>query len=244
MPTSRRISVSAPRPICSIVSSTSRVAPRSVVEHAPLGACLHDHHRDVVGDRVVQLARDPRALLDDRLARGDVALPLGELRAPLAVADDAADEQHHHERDDCEGHAVGQSPGRPGRRGEVADEHEHRHRREPARRRPDRQSRRARRARRSRYRRSACRPRPANATPPCFARQPRQTADSGGERRRSRRARARRAPRRAGGRSASCVSQISSSAATSSTAARPRSTSTDRPDSRTKMKTPMRTGSR
>ena len=37
-------------------------------------------------DHVVQLARDPRPLLDHRLARRDVALALGELGAALAVA--------------------------------------------------------------------------------------------------------------------------------------------------------------
>ena len=76
--------------------------PPLAVEHAPLGARLDDHHRDVVRDHVVQLARDPRPLLDDRLARGEVALALGELGAALAVADDAADEQHHDECDHAE----------------------------------------------------------------------------------------------------------------------------------------------
>ena len=93
--------MSAPRPIRSIVSSTSRVEP-SALEHAPLGAGLHDHHRDVVRDRVVQLARDPRPLLDDCLPRRDVALALGQLRAPLAIADHAVDQQDHHRRDDHE----------------------------------------------------------------------------------------------------------------------------------------------
>ena len=106
------------------------------VERAPLGAGLHDHHRDVVGDRVVQLPRDSRALLDDRLARGDVALPLGELRAPLAIDDHAADEQHHDQRDDGEGHTLVQRPARPGGGGEIADEHECGAGGKPARRRP------------------------------------------------------------------------------------------------------------
>ena len=53
-------------------------------------------------DCVVQLTRDPGPLLHHRLAGGEVALALGELGAPLSVADHAADEQHHHRRDDCE----------------------------------------------------------------------------------------------------------------------------------------------
>jgi hypothetical protein len=76
------------------------------VERAPLGAGLDDHHRHVVCDRVVQLSRDACAFLDDRLARGDVALALGQLRATLAIADDAADEQHDDERDDGERDAL------------------------------------------------------------------------------------------------------------------------------------------
>ena len=110
-----------------------------VAEHAPLGAGLQDDHRDVVRDHVVQLTRDPRPFLDDRLARGHVALALGDLRAPLAVADDAADEQHHHGRDDGERHRAVQASLRPGARGEV-DRHDQRQaEREAARRRPDRQ---------------------------------------------------------------------------------------------------------
>ena len=87
MPTRRRISVSAPRPICSIVSSTSRVEAFASPSTPPLGTGLDDDHRDVVGDHVVQLARDPRPLLDDRLPRGHIALALGDPCAPLAVAD-------------------------------------------------------------------------------------------------------------------------------------------------------------
>ena len=59
-----------------------------VVEHAPLGAGLDDHHRHVVGDHVVQLARDPGPFLDDGLTSRDVALALGEPYTALAVADD------------------------------------------------------------------------------------------------------------------------------------------------------------
>ena len=96
MPSSRRISVSALAAalLDRLQHFTRRGVP--VAEHAPLGAGLHDDHRDVVGDHVVQLARDPRPLLDDRLARSHVALALRDLRTPLTVADHAADEQHHH----------------------------------------------------------------------------------------------------------------------------------------------------
>jgi hypothetical protein len=48
------------------------------LEHALGSACLHDHHRHVVGDDVVQLARDPSALDRDRGLRLQLAL-LGEL---------------------------------------------------------------------------------------------------------------------------------------------------------------------
>ena len=47
----------------------------------------------------MQLARDPRPLLDHRLTRREVALALGELGTALAVADDTADEHHHDECD-------------------------------------------------------------------------------------------------------------------------------------------------
>ena len=47
------------------------------------GADLEHHHADGVGDDVVQLARDPRALLGDRDARRGLALALGVRRALL-----------------------------------------------------------------------------------------------------------------------------------------------------------------
>src|SRR5439155_20987886 len=81
----------------------TRRAPRAV-EDSALGPRLHDHHRDVVGARVVQLARDLRSLLDDRLARGDVALTLRDLRSALAVAEDPAHQEHHDQRDRRELH--------------------------------------------------------------------------------------------------------------------------------------------
>ena len=96
----------------------ARRAVRSA-EHAPLCTRLHHHDRDVVGDHVVQLTRDPCALLDDRLARGHVALALGDPRAALAVADDAADEEHHDDRADGERACVVQVPLRVGSQGEV-----------------------------------------------------------------------------------------------------------------------------
>ena len=49
----------------------------------PDGADLQHHHADGVGDDVVQLARDPRALLGDRDPRRGLALPLGLARALL-----------------------------------------------------------------------------------------------------------------------------------------------------------------
>ena len=49
----------------------------------PDGADLEHHHAHGVGDDVVELARDPRALLGDRDARRCLSLPLGEGRAHL-----------------------------------------------------------------------------------------------------------------------------------------------------------------
>ena len=51
-------------------------AGRVAAEQPAHATRLQDHHRDAVGDRVVQLARDPRALLDDRGAGLLLALEL------------------------------------------------------------------------------------------------------------------------------------------------------------------------
>ena len=101
-----------------LLDRLQNLARRAVVrlEHPALGAGLDDHHRDVVRDRVVQLARDPRSLLDDRLSRDDVPLALGQLDSPLAVSEHAPHEQHDDERDDRERRAVAQRRARPDRR--------------------------------------------------------------------------------------------------------------------------------
>ena len=54
---------------------------------APRGAGLDAHHADVVGDDVVQLARDPYALLEHRPAGVllALALELGRLRGEFAL---------------------------------------------------------------------------------------------------------------------------------------------------------------
>ena len=80
----------------------------------------------MVGDHVVQLACDPGALLDDRLARGHVAFALGDPGAPLAVADDAADEQHHHRLTTANGTALVHVRLRPGDGGKVDRDDERR----------------------------------------------------------------------------------------------------------------------
>ncbi len=49
---------------------------RSVVDDRAGGPGLHAHHRDVVGDDVVQLAGDAHAVEGDGLRRGDLALAL------------------------------------------------------------------------------------------------------------------------------------------------------------------------
>ena len=54
-----------------------------VGELVPDGADLEHHHADRVGDDVVELARDPRALLRDGDARRRLALALGLDRALL-----------------------------------------------------------------------------------------------------------------------------------------------------------------
>jgi hypothetical protein len=55
-----------------------------------------------VRDRVVQLAGDPGPLLHDGLAGGDVSLAFGQPGAAVAVADDAADEEHYNHGSDSE----------------------------------------------------------------------------------------------------------------------------------------------
>ena len=75
--------------------------PVRLVEHTALGARLHDHHRDVVRDRVVQLARDPRPLFDHRLPRATSRSRSASCSAALAVAETRG-QQHHHKRHDRE----------------------------------------------------------------------------------------------------------------------------------------------
>jgi len=110
-----------------------------IAQPAPFGAGLQHHHRDVMGDHVVQLARDPRPLLDHRLARRHVALALGHLRAPLTVADNVSHEQHHDDRHDRERDRATEASTRSQARGE---QHGHEHRQpecEPPRRCPHRE---------------------------------------------------------------------------------------------------------
>ena len=60
-----------------------RVLGERLGKLVPDGADLEHHHADGVGDDVVELARDPRALLGDGDARRRLALPLGLRRACL-----------------------------------------------------------------------------------------------------------------------------------------------------------------
>ena len=76
-PSSRRISVSAVRPACSTARERVAVLAERVGQPVPHGADLEHHHADGVGDDVVQLAGDARALLGDGDAGGGGALPLG-----------------------------------------------------------------------------------------------------------------------------------------------------------------------
>ena len=80
-PSRRRIS--AERGAARLLDSPERVpvlveGPRQLV---PDGSDLEHHHAHRVGDDVVELARDPRALLGDRDPRGGLTLPLRERRA-------------------------------------------------------------------------------------------------------------------------------------------------------------------
>ena len=111
----------------------------------PLGAGLHDHHAHVVRDEVVQLARDPCALVGHRGLRDDLALALEQLRAggerlgaQLAAAYRPAQQDHRGARGHREQDRVldlGRAEGRDGvgddQRGQAGDE--------AARARPDRE---------------------------------------------------------------------------------------------------------
>ena len=106
MPSSRRASTSAWRPACSIEVSASRVDVLLGPQRVALGAGLDDHHADVVRHEVVQLARDPGALLGHRLVGAQLVLALEQLGArgervgaQLAAADGAADEDHREDRE-------------------------------------------------------------------------------------------------------------------------------------------------
>ena len=75
--------MSAVRPARSTPLSASRSSASVVGQLVPHGADLEDHHADGVGDDVVELARDPRALLRHRDPRRGLTLPLGLGRACL-----------------------------------------------------------------------------------------------------------------------------------------------------------------
>ena len=65
------------RPVCSTPLSASLSSRERLGQLVPDGADLQHHHADGVGDDVVELARDPRALLGDGDAGRRLALPLG-----------------------------------------------------------------------------------------------------------------------------------------------------------------------
>ena len=71
------------RPVCSTPLERLPVLRERSRELVPDGADLEHHHADGVGDDVVQLARDPRALLGDGDAGRRLALALGLGRALL-----------------------------------------------------------------------------------------------------------------------------------------------------------------
>jgi hypothetical protein len=69
-----------------------------VAERAALGARLHDHDREVVGDDVVELARDPRSLLGDRQPGLVLALLLKLDRAGCERGGELLPAAHHRRR--------------------------------------------------------------------------------------------------------------------------------------------------
>ena len=87
------------------------VLPLGIGQLVSHRAHLEHHHADGVGDDVVQLARDPGALLGDGDARGGLAFVLGvngallcRLRVDGAGAQGEAGDphQHEHQRDEHE----------------------------------------------------------------------------------------------------------------------------------------------
>ena len=95
MPTSRRISVSAPRPICSMVCSTSRVEPSSTTRRsAPAWMTI-------IETLCATASCSSRAILarsSTTASRAATSRSRSASRARrVAVADDAAQEQHHHD---------------------------------------------------------------------------------------------------------------------------------------------------
>ena len=84
--TSRLISASAAVPVERIVSSDARVTCWIVLDDLLGGAGLHDDRADRVGHDVVQLARDPGALLHHRGQGPLRSRDLGLDRAPLGLA--------------------------------------------------------------------------------------------------------------------------------------------------------------
>jgi hypothetical protein len=85
------------RAAADLLDGPQHLAGRALLDDPPLGSGLDDHHRDAMRDRVVQFPRDPGAFLDDRLTGGDVPLAFGQPGPGVTVADDAAQEQHHHD---------------------------------------------------------------------------------------------------------------------------------------------------
>ncbi len=89
-------------------------------ERAAFRTGLNHHDRDVMCDRVVQLARNPGPLLHHRLARGHVAFALCQLRAALTVPHYAPHQEHRRRDHNRERHAIGKAAGQSSR-GQVAD---------------------------------------------------------------------------------------------------------------------------
>ena len=100
------MSVSAARPVSAIVPSARVAAARVGVGGVPAAVGLRDHHRQRVGDDVVHLAGDARALRGGREPRLLVTLDLEPLRAVderlerLAPGAAHEAERPHRERED------------------------------------------------------------------------------------------------------------------------------------------------
>ncbi len=127
-PSSRRSSSSASRPVVSIAANASRASSGRFEREPACAGGLDGHGAQRVGDDVVQLAGDPRALVDHGAVRGVRAVPFepARLLAQRPVQRGARAQQPADEHRRPDGHHGGEDPARDrrvvvvGRRGHDA----------------------------------------------------------------------------------------------------------------------------